>query len=54
MLLWLGEASGVSVTLLKKAAKAARSAGKAGAAQCAAIRRLIPWSEIATRLGQMG
>jgi hypothetical protein len=53
MLLWLGEASGVSVILLKKAAKAARSAGKAGsAAQCAAIRRMIPWSDIASRLGR--
>jgi hypothetical protein len=54
MLLWLGEASGVSITLLKKAAKAARSAGKAGSAQCAAIRRLIPWSDIAIRLGRVG
>lgn len=54
MLLWLGEAYGASVTLLKKAAKAARSAGEAGAAQCAAIRRLIPWPDIAIWLDRVG
>ena len=46
MVLWLGEAVGVSSDVIKTAASAALAAGPTQMAQAAAIRRLIPWSMI--------
>jgi hypothetical protein len=46
MVLWLGEASGISPILVRKAKKAALSAKPTLPAQSAAIRRVIPWGVI--------
>ncbi len=46
MVLWLGEASGISQILVRKAKKAALSAKPTLPAQSAAIRRVIPWAVI--------
>jgi hypothetical protein len=43
MVLWLGEASGISPILVRKAKKAALSAKPTLPAQSAAIRRVISW-----------
>jgi len=50
MLLWLGEASGVQRTKVLEAKRAALSAGASLPALSAAIRRVIPWQTIETRL----
>lgn len=54
MVLWLGEASGVSRATVVKAKKAALSASPVFAAQSAAIRKIIPWQLIEARLGKGG
>jgi hypothetical protein len=46
MVLWLGEASGIPKLTVVKARQAALSALPNNAAQCAAIRRIIPWEAI--------
>ena len=46
MVLWLGEAFGISKTKVSKAKSAALSAGSALSSQCAAIRKVIPWRMI--------
>jgi hypothetical protein len=46
MVLWLGESAGISTAQVKSAVAAAKSAGPKFAAQCGAIRRVIPWSDI--------
>jgi hypothetical protein len=46
MLLWLGEALGLSGAVLKKAFEAVLTAGKNYSSQCAALRREIPWKRI--------
>jgi len=50
MVLWLGEASGVSSGLVRKAEQAALHAKPSLSAQAAAIRRVIPWGLIEDRL----
>ena len=50
MVLWLGEASGVSSGLVRKAEQAALHAKPNLSAQAAAIRRVIPWGLIEDRL----
>ena len=50
MVLWLGEASGISLILIRKAKKAGLSAGPSLSAQSAAIRRVVPWELIQDRL----
>jgi hypothetical protein len=52
MVLWLGEAAGVSRKRVLDAKKAALSAKPNFPAQSAAIRSAIPWVEITARLGQ--
>jgi hypothetical protein len=47
MVLWLGEAAGVSQRIVEAAAEAALAGKPSMAAQSGAIRRLIPWSMIA-------
>lgn len=49
MVLWLGEASGVPKARIAKA-KRVGLAEKTLAARSAAVRRIIPWDEIETRL----
>lgn len=46
MVLWLGEASGISQTLVRNAKKAALGAPPSLPAQSAAIRKIIPWNLI--------
>jgi len=46
MVLWLGEAAGISKFQVKSAVAAAKKAGTTFPAQCGAIRRVIPWSDI--------
>lgn len=46
MVLWLGEASGVGESLVAKAARLANQNPGTFSAKCAAIRRVIPWTEI--------
>lgn len=50
MLLWLGEALGVSESILKKASRAAAGVGRNGARQCAAVRKEMPWITIAVAI----
>ncbi len=50
MLLWLGEASGISKPVLQLAVKDALSANKSFLSQCSAIRRVIPWEDIESKL----
>ena len=50
MVLWLGEASGISLILIRKAKIAGLSAGPSLSAQSAAIRRVVPWELIQDRL----
>jgi hypothetical protein len=50
MVLWLGEASGISPILVRKAKRAAISAQTSLSAQSAAIRQVIPWGLIEDRL----
>lgn len=50
MVLWLGEAFGISPILVRKAKKAALDAPPSLPAQSAAIRTVIPWSMIESRL----
>jgi len=50
MLLWLGEALGVSELALQKAYRAAIAAGKNYARQSAALRKEIPWIVIAAAI----
>jgi hypothetical protein len=46
MVLWLGEASGISQILVRNAKKAALGAPPSLPAQSAAIRKVIPWNLI--------
>jgi len=50
MVLWLGEASGISPILVRKAKKAALSAKPTLPAQSAAIRRVISWVSIEEKI----
>ena len=50
MVLWLGEAVGIPETTVRKAKRAALLAGPRLPAQCAAIRRVVPWEMIQTHL----
>jgi hypothetical protein len=50
MVLWLGEASGISPLLVRKAKRAALGARPSLTAHSAAIRKIIPWSLIEDRL----
>jgi len=50
MVLWLGEASGISPGLVRKAKQAALHAKPNLSAQAAAIRKVIPWGLIEDRL----
>jgi hypothetical protein len=52
MVLWLGEACGISATLVRKAKKSALGARPNLSAQAAAIRRVIPWELIEDRLSK--
>ncbi len=52
MVLWLGEASGLPKARVVEAKQAALSASPNRAAQCAAIRKIIPWEMIEVRLGK--
>jgi hypothetical protein len=54
MVLWLGEASGVRKATVIKAKRAALSAKAYFPAQCAAIRKIIPWELIKVRLDKPG
>lgn len=49
MVLWLGEALGVSTHTVAAAAAAAHAAGSTQMTQTAAIRRITPWSVIEPR-----
>jgi hypothetical protein len=51
MLLWLAEASRVPRPTLLKAKRAGLSAGPRFAAQCGAIREIIPWEMVEAKLG---
>lgn len=53
MVLWLGEASGVPKPRVAAARKAALSAASSLATQCAAIRKVIPWELIESRLDKI-
>lgn len=53
MVLWLAEASGVPKSTVAKAKRAALSAKPSFPAQCAAIRKVIPWELIKLRLGNL-
>ena len=50
MVLWLGEAVGIPETMLRKAKRAALSAGPRLPAQCAALGRIVPWEMIQAHL----
>ena len=50
MVLWLGDACGISRRKVKAAGRAALKAGPNSSAQCAAIRREIPWAFIESRI----
>ena len=52
MVLWLGEAVGIPETTVRKAKRAALLAGPRLPAQCAAIRRVVPWEMIQAYLVQ--
>jgi len=52
MVLWLGEAAGLSKTKIQAAKRAALTAPATLAAQCAAIRKIIPWAIIEERLAK--
>ncbi len=45
-LLWLAEALGEDSDVVRHAARATQAAPGRAASQCAAIRRLIPWSRV--------
>jgi hypothetical protein len=53
MVLWLGEASGISSGLVLKAKQAALHAKPNLSAQAAAIRKVIPWGKIEDALGNL-
>jgi hypothetical protein len=50
MVLWLGEAAGISRAKVSEAKRAALSVTRAYSSQCAAIRKIIPWGMIEARL----
>lgn len=54
MVLWLGEASGVPTTTVARAKRAALATPPQFAAQCAAIRKTIPWQLIEPYLVRSG
>ncbi|MBZ9715927.1 hypothetical protein [Deinococcus multiflagellatus] len=53
-LLWLAEALGETPETLQQAVAAVEAAGPKGAAQCGALRRVIPWSRIEALLQTKG
>jgi hypothetical protein len=50
MLLWLAEHAGVPRPVLRRAARATLRAGSSNPSQAAALRSIIPWSEVEHRL----
>jgi hypothetical protein len=52
MVLWLGEAAGVTKKTIEEARRAALRAKKKMGSQCAAIRKIIPWSLIEEHLAR--
>ena len=50
MLLWFAEAIGISRPILVTAKKAIVSAGKNGASQCSALKRVITWEMIDSQI----
>jgi hypothetical protein len=50
MLLWLAEACHIPLPQVRKALTASVAAGSSGSGQCAALRGVIPWGDIAARL----
>ncbi len=50
MLIWLAEAVGIPSKQIKAATTAALEANKAFPSQCSAIRQIIPWSDVETKL----
>jgi hypothetical protein len=52
MVLWLGEASGIPKRTVVEAKQGALSALPSNAAQCAVIRKIIPWEAIEVLLGK--
>jgi hypothetical protein len=52
MLAWLARGVGFGVDVVERADAIAASAGN-GAVRCAAIRKFIPWTDVATRLSEM-
>jgi len=51
MVLWLGEACGVPVATVKKAANAGRTLDSTLSGKAGGVRKIIPWSLIEDRLG---
>ncbi|MGP3707156.1 hypothetical protein, partial [Gordonia paraffinivorans] len=45
-LIWLAEALGEEVEVLNSGVEAVRNAGRNPSSQCAAFRRVVPWSRI--------
>jgi hypothetical protein len=54
MLLWLAEAAGLPKSTLTSAKQAVLKAGTSPAGQCAALRRVIPWSHVEGALSTRG
>jgi hypothetical protein len=52
MVLWLGEASGIPKRTVIQAKQGALSALPSNAAQCAVIRKIIPWEVIEVLIGK--
>jgi hypothetical protein len=50
MVLWLGEAVGIELQIVKRAKTAALQAGGTYSSRCAAIRRHIAWADVEQRL----
>lgn len=46
MVLWLCEATRLPTARLERASKAVIAAGRNGASQCAALRRILPWDDV--------
>ena len=51
-LVWLAEALGEDVDVLNAGVAAIRTAGPRAASECAAFRRIVPWSRIEELLGR--
>jgi RNA polymerase sigma-70 factor, ECF subfamily len=53
MVLWLGEAAGLPRARVAEAKRSVLSANPNHAAECSAIRRVLPWEMIESRLGSV-